>query len=548
MMPNHSNRRKFLTQLGAAGAALASSSWLTNFGFAQARGPARAVINRARYHADLDRRLLGSFLEHLGRAVYTGVYQPDSPLADEHGFRTDVIGEVKQMGVPIMRYPGGNFVSGYNWLDGVGPKESRPTVLERAWNSLETNQFGTNEFMQWCQLVGTEPLLGFNLGTGTPEMAVAYVEYCNVDRGTRWSDLRRAHGFEQPHDVRYWCLGNEMDGPWQMGHMPAREYGRKARDTARQIRVLDRSLQLIACGSSNTVLPTYLTWDREVLEECYDQVDGISLHNYYGNTEQLTGNSTARYLAMNLDMERQIQEIAAVCDYVQGVLKSPKRLWLSFDEWNVWYRARGGLFANGQRQFAPHLLEEEYNLEDALLVGGFLNTLLRRSDRVRVGCLAQIINVIAPLVTNDQGVLRQSIYWPYAWALKHARGRVIDLLVESETYPIRGAGLRPDFARDDVVPFLDVAVTVDEQGGQACVFVLNRDLEGERELVLDWLDPEPSRVLACETLTGPDLKAANTFEQPDRVSPRPLGAPRPGRKMTLKVPAASYTVLSLAIG
>jgi alpha-L-arabinofuranosidase len=548
MMLNHSNRRKFLAQLGVAGAALASSSWLTNFGFAQARGPARAVINRARYRSELDRRLLGSFLEHLGRAVYTGVYQPDSPLADAHGFRSDVIGEVKQMGVPIMRYPGGNFVSGYNWLDGVGPKESRPTVLERAWNSLETNQFGTNEFMQWCRLVETEPLLGFNLGTGTPEMAVAYVEYCNVDRGTQWSELRRAHGFEQPHDVRYWCLGNEMDGPWQMGHMPAREYGRKARDTARQIRVLDRSLQLIACGSSNTILPTYLTWDREVLEECYDQVDGISLHNYYGNTEQLTGNSTARYLAMNLDMERQIQEIAAVCDYVQGVLKSPKRLWLSFDEWNVWYRARGGLFANGQRQFAPRLLEEEYNLEDALLVGGFLNTLLRRSDRVRVGCLAQIINVIAPLMTNDESVLRQTIYWPYAWALKHARGRVLDLLVESETYPIRAAGLRADFARDEEVPFLDVAVTVDQQNGQACVFVLNRDLDGERELLLDWLDPEPTRVLACETLTGSDLKAVNTFAQPDRVSPRPLEAPQPGRRMALKLPAASYTVLSLAIG
>ncbi len=504
-MPNHPNRRKFLTQLGGAGAALASSSWLTSLGFAQAHGPARAVINQARYRSELDRRLLGSFLEHLGRAIYTGVYQPDSPLADEHGFRSDVIGEVKQLGVPIMRYPGGNFVSGYNWLDGVGPKESRPTVLERAWNSLETNQFGTNEFIQWCRLAETEPLLAFNLGTGTPETAVAFVEYCNVDRGTKWSDLRRAHGFEAPHDVRYWCLGNEMDGPWQMGHMPAREYGRKARDAARQIRVLDRSLQLIACGSSNTILPTYLTWDREVLEECYDQVDAISLHNYYGNTEQLTGNSTARYLAMNLDMERQIQEIAAVCDYVQGVLKSPKRLWLSFDEWNVWYRARGGLFANGQRQFAPRLLEEEYNLEDALLVGGFLNSLLRRSDRVRVGCLAQIINVIAPLVTNDAGVLRQSIYWPYAWALQHARGRVLDLLVESETYPIRGAGLRADFARDDEVPFLDVAVTVDEPGGRAAVFVLNRDLDGERELVLDWLDPVPSRVLACETLTGGDL-------------------------------------------
>jgi alpha-N-arabinofuranosidase len=546
-MLNHSNRRTFLSHLGTAGAVLASGSWLPGFGFAQSRGPARAFIDQARYRSDLDRRLLGSFLEHLGRAVYTGVYQPESPLADQHGFRTDVIGAVKQMGVPILRYPGGNFVSGYNWLDGVGPKESRPTVLERAWNSLETNQFGTNEFMQ-LRLVETEPLLGFNLGTGTPEMAVAYVEYCNVDRGTKWSELRRAHGFEQPHDVRYWYLGNEMDGPWQMGHMPAREYGRKARDTARQIRVLDRGLQLIACGSSNTILPTYLTWDREVLEECYDQVDGISLHNYYGNTEQLTGGSTARYLAMNLDMERQIQEIAAVCDYVQGVLKSPKRLWLSFDEWNVWYRARGGLFANGQRQFAPRLLEEEYNLEDALLVGGFLNTLLRRSDRVRVGCLAQIINVIAPLMTNDDGVLRQTIYWPYAWALKHARGRVIDLLVESETYPIRAAGLRPDFARDDEVPLLDVAVTVDEPGGQACVFVLNRDLDGERELVLDWLDPEPTRVLSCETLTGSDLKAVNSFAEPDRVGPRPLDAPRPGRKMTLKVPPASYTVLSLAIG
>lgn len=544
---NASNRREFLAQLGVAGSALVAGTWLPALGFARTNGPARAMINKARYRSDLDRRLLGAFLEHLGRAIYTGVYQPDSPFADKHGFRTDVIDEVKQMDVPLMRYPGGNFVSGYNWLDGVGPKSERPTVLERAWNSLETNQFGTNEFIQWCQLVGTEPLLGFNLGTGTPETAVAYVEYCNVDRGTKWCDLRREHGFEQPHNVRYWCMGNEMDGPWQMGHMTAREYGRKARDAARQIRVIDRSLQLIACGSSNTILPTYLTWDREVLEECYDQVDGISLHNYYGNTEQLTGGSTARYLAMNLDMERQIQEISAVCDYVQGTIKSHKRLWLSFDEWNVWYRARGGDFSNGHRQFAPKLLEEEYNLEDALLVGGFVNTLLRRSDRVRVGCLAQIVNVIAPLMTNDNGVLRQSIYYPYAWALKYAKGRVMDLLVESDTYPIRADGLRPDFARNDLVPFLDIAVTLDEKQGEASVFILNRDLDGERELVLDWFDPEPSRVLACETLAGPDLKAVNTFENPGLVVPQQLDAPKPGRVMKLKVPPASYTVLNLAI-
>ncbi len=540
------NRRTFLESVGSSGAALATGWWLRRIGYAQAsRGPVRAVIRQSR-RAEFDRRLFGTFLEHLGRAVYTGVYEPDSALADKNGFRTDVMAEIKGLGVPVIRYPGGNFVSGYNWLDGVGPKNARPTVLERAWNSLEPNQFGTNEFIDWCRMVGTEPLLGFNLGTGTPEMAVAYVEYCNVDKGTKWSDLRRSHGHDQPHNIRYWCLGNEMDGPWQMGTMPAREYGRKARDTARQIRVIDRTLQLIACGSSNTILPTYLVWDREVLEECYDQVDGISLHNYYGNTKELTGENSARFLAMNLDMERQIHEIAAVCDSVQGLRKSPKRLWLSFDEWNVWYRARGGTFADGKRTFAPKLLEEVYNLEDALLVGGFINTLLRESDRVRVACLAQILNVIAPLVTNKTSVLRQSIYYPYAWALQYARGKVLDLVVESETYPISADGLRADVARNDQVPFIDVVATIDPQNGQVCVLMLNRDLDGEREIVLEWRDSTPTRVLACETLTGPDLKAFNTFEQPKHVVPTRLETPRVGSRMTFKLPARSYSVAHIA--
>jgi alpha-L-arabinofuranosidase len=540
------SRREFLAGLGKSGAALAAGSWLGSIGYAATTGPARAVINAARYRSEMDRRLLGAFLEHLGRAIYTGVYDPKSPLADANGFRTDVITAVKGMGVPIIRYPGGNFVSGYNWLDGVGPKNGRPTVLERAWNSLETNQFGTNEFIDWCKAVSTEPLLAFNLGTGTPETAVAYVEYCNVDRGTKWSELRRSHGYQQPHNVRYWCLGNEMDGPWQMGHMPAREYGRKARDAAQQIRVIDASLQLIACGSSHTNMPTYLVWDREVLEECYDQVDGISLHNYYGNTAALTGNRTSRYLAMNLDMERQILEIGAVCDYVQGLHKSPKRLWLSFDEWNVWYRARTGAAVDGKRAFAPKLLEEVYNLEDALLVGGFINSLLRQSERVRIACLAQIVNVIAPLVTNEQAVLRQSIFYPYAWALQHARGRVLDLAVESETYAIAGEGLQRDFARDDQVPFVDVTVTFDPKDGHACVLMLNRDTESERELTLEWRDPTPTRVVACETLTGSDLKAFNTFERPTLVVPRSLEAPQAGARMTFKLPARSYSVASIA--
>jgi alpha-L-arabinofuranosidase len=539
-------RRRFLEQLGMAGAALAASPWLSRVGYAATSGPARTVINPARIRAEMDRRVLGAFLEHLGRAIYTGVYEPDSPLADADGFRTDVIAEIKGLQVPIVRYPGGNFVSGYNWLDGVGPKNQRPTVLEKAWNSIETNQFGTNEFIEWCKLVETEPLLATNLGTGTPEQAAAYVEYCNVEKGTKWSDLRREHGYEQPHNVKYWCLGNEMDGPWQMGHMPAREYGRKARDAAWQIRAVDRDTRLIACGSSSPNISNYLAWDREVLEECYDQVDGLSLHNYYGNTEAQTGNDPARYLALNLSMDRQILEIAAVCDYVQGLQKSRKQLWLSFDEWNVWYRARSGRHTNGQQTFAPHLLEEVYNLEDALLVGGFVNTLLRNADRVRIACLAQIINVIAPLVTNETLVLRQSTFYPYAWALQYARGRVLDLQVASETYSVERGGRRPGSAGETEIPVLDVTATLDPQNGQVCLLMLNRDLESERELKIDWRDLTPSRVLDAQTLTGSDLKAANTFEQPKLVAPAPLDAPKPGPSMTFKLPPRSYSVAHVA--
>jgi alpha-L-arabinofuranosidase len=541
------DRRAFLTGV-AASAFAAAGSWLEAIGYTQTvRSAARAFLRRSPDRADFDRRVLGSFLEHLGRAVYTGVYEPASRLADAQGFRTDVAREVKELGVPIIRYPGGNFVSGYDWLDGVGPKAQRPVVLDRAWNSLETNQFGTNEFIEWCGVVGAEPLLGMNFGTGTVEMAVAYVEYCNFPRGTRWSELRRSHGHEQPHNVRYWCLGNEMDGPWQIGQLQAREYGRKARDAAKQMRGIDRDLRLIACGSSGTFMPTYLTWDREVLEECYDQVDGISLHAYYGNTNAWSGNSVARYLAMNLDMDRHIHEIAAVCDYVQGLQRSSKRLWLSFDEWNVWYRARSGDATNGQRAAAPRLLEEVYNLEDALLVGGFVNTLLRNSDRVRVACLAQLVNVIAPLVTSENAVLRQSTYYPYSWALRYARGRVLDVRVESDTYPIRREGLQADFARDGSVPFVDMVATIDEGAGQAALLMLNRDVEREREVVLQWEDIVPARVLTCETLTGPDLKAVNTFADPRRVAPQRLDAPAPGSRMTFKLPSRSYTVAHLAI-
>src|SRR5262245_51909514 len=307
------NRRQFLKHAAAASASLAMAAPLRTTAGAQPKtaNGARVIIDPARTQANLDRRLFGSFLEHIGRAIYGGIYEPGSKQADANGFRKDVLAEIRGLRVPIIRYPGGNFVSGYNWLDGVGPKKDRPRVLDRAWNSVETNQFGTNEFIQWCREVGTEPLLAVNLGTGTAETAAALVEYCNVDKGTKWSELRRRHGVAEPHGVKRWCLGNEMDGPWQIGHMPAAEYGRKAADAARQMRAVDRSLQLVACGSSGPFMPTYLDWDRLVLQECYRDVDAISLHRYFNHRGD-SGGDSSRFLALNLAMEKQIREVAAV--------------------------------------------------------------------------------------------------------------------------------------------------------------------------------------------------------------------------------------------
>ena len=487
----------------------------------------RVVIDPLRVRATLDRRIWGSFLEHLGRAIYGGIYDPGSVLADASGFRKDVATEVRGMGVPIIRYPGGNFVSGYNWLDGVGPRDKRPTVLDRAWNSIETNQFGTNEFVTWAKSVGAEPLIGTNFGTAAPEMSAALVEYCNVPGGTKWSNLRRDHGYAQPHAIKTWCLGNEMDGTWQIGHMPASEYGRKAVDAARQMRAVDPSVQLIACGSSGPGQSTFLEWDREVLEECYSQVDGISLHRYYGNdaTGETRGDSL-KYLALNLAMEEQIDQVAAVCEYVRKRTGSSKRLWLSFDEWNVWYRRRGG---NGQRQQAPHLLEEEYNLEDALLVGGLVNALLRRSDKVRVACLAQLVNVIAPIVTNEKGLIRQTIYYPYLWALQHGRGQALDLGVQSSEV--------------DQIADVDVSATFDPATREYVLFLLNRNLASQQEVNLFFHDDAPSRVIGFDTLTGGDLKASNTITSADRINPEPLEAPIPASRMVVKLPRQAYSLL-----
>jgi alpha-L-arabinofuranosidase len=532
------SRRKFLEKTSQAGIALGANlafggGVLGQTPAASAEQPIRVYADARRTIAPVQREVFGSFLEHLGRAIYEGIYDPQSKLSDSNGFRKDVLDEIRKMGVPIIRYPGGNFVSGYNWLDGVGPKASRPAVLDKAWNSINSNQFGTDEFLAWCRLVGTEPLLGLNLGTGTPEQAAALVEYCNLEKGTRWSDLRRKNGIAEPYKVQNWCLGNEMDGPWQIGHMTATEYGLRAQDAARQMRYVDPTLKLVACGSSGPGMPTYLEWDREVLEQCYEYVDAISLHRYFTNAEE-TGGDSSKFLAMNLSMERQIEEVAAVCDVVRGHKRSPKKLWLSFDEWNVWYRARTGDAVNGHRQGAPHLLEEIYNLEDALLVGGLLNTLIRKADRVKLACLAQLVNVIAPIMTDQNGLVRQTTYYPYSWALEFARGAALELLVESPTYDVAGMG---------PVSYVDVAGTHHAETGKFALFLLNRDLAKAHTVEIVWEGTAP-RPGDAVMLTGNDLKASNTFEAPTKVVPQKAEKPTvSGARTTFEVPARSYTAV-----
>src|SRR5580658_406658 len=541
------SRRRFLKQASSAGVACSATGLVGGLvsglrGESRAQSApstsataARVYVDTRRTIAPLNRNLFGSFLEHLGRAIYEGIYDPGSKLSDANGFRQDVIKEIRQLSVPIIRYPGGNFVSGYNWLDGVGPKQSRPRTLDKAWDTTESNQFGTNEFLAWCKAAGTQPLMGLNLGTGTPEEAAALVEYCNIDKGTKWSDLRRQHGVVEPWKVDHWCLGNEMDGPWQIGHMLATEYGLKAADAARQMRDVDSSLKLIACGSSGPFMATYLEWDREVLEQCYDYVDGLSLHRYFGNNERDTGGNTSKYLAMNLSMERQIAETVAVCDLVRGHKRSPKKLWLSFDEWNVWYRTNGGDAVDGHRHEAPHLLEEVYNLEDALLVGGLINSLLRNADRVKLACLAQLVNVIAPIMTDANGILRQTIYYPYSWALKFARGAALDLLVESSTYEVSGL---------DPVAYVDAAGSYDSSSGKLSLFILNRDLAKAHDVEVVWEDGAGARVISANVLTGDDLKASNSFAAPKRIAPQSFAAPvAAGGKSRFEVPARSYTVI-----
>ena len=456
----------------------------------------------------VDPRLYGSFIEHLGRAVYGGIYEPGHPTADADGFRRDVIDEVRASGATIVRYPGGNFVSGYNWEDGVGPRAQRPRRLDLAWRTVETNEVGTDEFLRWSRLAGIEPMMAVNLGTRGAAEAAALVEYCNHPGGSAWSDLRRQHGHADPYGVKVWCLGNEMDGDWQIGHKTAHEYGRLALETGKMMRWIDPTIQLVACGSSWRGSPTFPEWERTVLEHTYELVDYISLHTYYGNPR----NDTPNYLASTVAMDDFIRTVIAACDFVKGQKRSKKTMMLSFDEWNVWFHTRESDKKITPWQIAPPQLEDHYTVEDAIVVGAMLVTLLQHADRIKMACLAQLVNVIAPIMTEPGGpVWRQTIFHPFALTARHARGAVLRPVVQCERYA--------DAEHGDV-PYVDAVATWDEKPGAMTIIIVNRRVSRPLPVTVDLRGWPSLKLTEHLTLSDPDLKARNSAASPNRVVPR----------------------------
>ncbi|KAF2416139.1 alpha-N-arabinofuranosidase [Microbacterium sp. B35-30] len=485
----------------------------------------------------INRRLFGSFVEHLGRCVYDGIYEPGHESADEEGFRTDVIELVRELGVSTIRYPGGNFVSGYRWEDGVGPRETRPRRLDLAWHSTETNEIGLDEFAGWLQKVDSELMYAVNLGTRGILEALDVLEYANLRSGTHWSDRRVANGHPEPHDIRMWCLGNEMDGPWQLGHSTAEEYAQLAAKTASAMRQIDPDLELVVCGSSSAQMPTFGDWERVVLSHTYDDVDYISCHAYY----EPKGDDYGSFLASGVNMDRFIDAVVATADHVKALRHSDKTIDISFDEWNVWYQSRFNevdkITDVAQWPVAPRLLEDSYSVLDAVVFGSLMISLIRHADRVTAASLAQLVNVIAPIMTEPGGpAWRQTTFYPFSLTSRLARDVALELKLDSPTYSTELYG---------DVPIVDAVATHDESGGGTTVFIVNRSLSDEVSLEVDVVALGRIANATAVSLFDDDIHAANTLHDPERVAPRTNSSVHADDgKITVTLPPVSWTVLT----
>lgn len=499
---------------------------------------AKMIIDKDFKVDKVDERIYGSFIEHLGRAVYDGLYQPGNPQSDEEGFRKDVIEMVKELGVPIVRYPGGNFVSSFVWEDSVGPVEQRPRRLELAWQSLETNEVGVNEFAKWAKKVNSDLMMAVNLGTRGIADACNLLEYCNHPGGTKYSDMRISHGVKEPHNIKVWCLGNEMDGPWQQGHKTMHEYGRLAEETGKVMKIIDPTIELVSCGSSNLEMPTFPKWESTTLEYTYDVADYVSLHQYYGNE----ADDTADFLAKSDDMDEFIKTVIATCDYVKAKKRGKKNINLSFDEWNVWFHSKekeADIRKNDPWQIAPPMLEDIYTYEDALLVGLMLITLLKHADRVKMACLAQLVNVIAPIMTQQGGgtAWRQTIFYPFMHASKYGRGVVLRPVIHTPVH---------DTAQHENVTDIESVAVYNEEKEELTIFAVNRNINEDIQVTADVRGLEGYQLKEHIVLENSDMKLCNGAGQ-ELVFPKTAEqSSLEGGMMTSMLHKASWNVIRLS--
>jgi alpha-N-arabinofuranosidase len=498
---------------------------------------ARIKIDIERTIGEVDKHIYGNFVEHLGRCVYGGIYDTVSSLSDKNGFRKDVMVAVKELHPTIVRYPGGNFVSNYNWIDGVGPKSERIPRLELAWATLETNQFGTNEFMEFAKSVGTEPYFTVNMGTGTIEEARRWVEYCNVKDGPYYAELRKKHGYPEPYNIKYWSLGNEMDGPWQMGHLNAEDYCKKAREAAKLMARTSPGIKLVAAGSSNYrpgADPDY--WNQTVLHELRDVIDFIALHIYVGNPDS----NYYHFISTPLVLEQRTKIVKGMIDREMQTANRPNRdpIYIAWDEYNVWYRARSGDAARGKRA-----LEEKYNLEDALVIAEFLNAFVRNADVVKMANMAQLVNVIAPIFTSETGMFKQTIFYPLQLFANNVYGTSLDVFVDCKKYNTDKffLGLGETTTQQNNIPYLDVSATYKDEELILCVVNRNKDEAITTDIYSQ--NGAFSGFFNVSEVNGPGIKSENDFGKENVKTIEKPSIAVSGIKFNYTFPAHSFTML-----
>jgi alpha-L-arabinofuranosidase len=508
--PLSSSRRTFASALFAAPLLLNAKS---------SSSEARIKIDTERVIGQIDPKIYGNFTEHLGRCIEGGIFEESSPLSDASGYRKDVLKATGDLHVTLLRWPGGNFSSNYNWRDGIGPRDERPARLEMAWGTIESNRFGTHEFLTYCEMLKTEPYLCANFGTGTWDEAQQWVEYCNSSGETATTKLRRKNGRQEPWKVKYWGLGNEMDGPWQMGHRTADDYGKFALEGAKLMRWTDPTVKLVAAGSSN-YNADWIGWNRTVLEYLKHHADYLSLHLYVGNRENNFGDFMASSLQLN-DRTKIAEGLIRAA--MSGT--DSRQLFIAWDEWNVWYRARGDS-ERGRR-----ILEEQYNLEDALVVATFLNTFINNAHIVKIANMAQLVNVIAPIFTSKTGLFLQTIYYPLQLFALNSFGDALELFIDSPTYESK---------HSKTTPYLDVSAAYDR--GTLVINVVNRHPSQSMPATFELEDKQFSGAFETAEVNGPDIKAQNTFDSsPVKTVKKSVDAS--GNRLRYEFPAHSFTML-----